>query len=289
MLFSPCPTDDGSFTFYSAEFGQTYHSKYGAKEEAIHKFAVPTLLAKKAERGQLKILDICYGLGYNTAAALATIWAANPQCEVEIIALENDRSVVNSAIEHQLLAEWQSPIPELLNLLGHNDAIDIDRLQAKIIYGDARQTIQQAIDLNYRADAIFLDPFSPSSCPQLWTVEFIQKVADCCDRSGRIATYSCSAAARSAMLLAGLGIADTQPVGRKAPGTVATFDRHELPPLSIQELEHLATRAGIPYRDPHLTDSMTQIVNRRELEGEASNRASTSQWKKKWSRIEDRG
>jgi tRNA U34 5-methylaminomethyl-2-thiouridine-forming methyltransferase MnmC len=283
MVFSPYPTDDGSFTFFSEEFGQTFHSKYGAREESIYKFAVPTLLAEKASRGHLKILDICYGLGYNTAAALETIWRANQDCHVELIALESDPRVVDGAIEHQLLNDWSSPIPEILTELARSPfEIKTDRLQARIIYGDARQTIRSIITGSFRADAVFLDPFSPLSCPQLWTVEFIELVAACCATDGRIATYSCAAAVRSAMIMAGLTIADTQPVGRKAPGTIATFDRDNLPPLSPRELEHLATRAGIPYRDPNLTDSMAQIILRREFEGDNSGRESTSQWKKRW-------
>ena len=61
--FDPWITDDGSYTFFSEEFGQTFHSRYGAKEESIFKYAMPTLLAQKSSRGHLRLLDICYGLG----------------------------------------------------------------------------------------------------------------------------------------------------------------------------------------------------------------------------------
>jgi tRNA U34 5-methylaminomethyl-2-thiouridine-forming methyltransferase MnmC len=280
--FDPYITDDGSYTFFSSEFGQTFHSKYGAKEESIYKFAIPTLLAQKASRGYLKILDVCYGLGYNTAAALATIWQSNPDCHVEIIALELDRTVPMATIEHRLLADWEAPIPQLLAKLAQAENVEIDRLKAKLIFGDARQTIAFAIATRFQADAIFLDPFSPLSCPQLWTVEFIDRVAKCCAPDGRIATYSCAAAVRAALCAAGLHIADTSPVGRKAPGTIASFDPEGLPPLSQQELEHLHTRAAIPYRDPTLTDSMAKILLRRESEQDDCGLETTSQWKKRW-------
>jgi tRNA U34 5-methylaminomethyl-2-thiouridine-forming methyltransferase MnmC len=280
--FDPYITDDGSYTFFSTEFGQTFHSKYGAKEESIYKFSIPTLLTQKSNRGHLKILDICYGLGYNTAAALATIWQANPDCHVEIIALELDRTVPIAAIEHQLLADWMAPIPQLLASLAREESVEIDRLKARLVFGDARQTIASVIETGFLADAIFLDPFSPLSCPQLWTVEFIDRVAKCCAPDGRIATYSCAAAVRTALREAGLHIADTIPVGRKAPGTIASFESEGLPPLSQQELEHLQTRAAIPYRDPTLTDSMAKIVLRRELEQDDCGLETTSQWKKRW-------
>ncbi len=280
--FDPYPTDDGSYTFFSPEFGQTFHSKYGAKEESIHKFAVPTLLAQKAIGGELRILDVCYGLGYNTAAALATIWQANPDCQIEIIALELDETVPLAAIEHQLLADWAAPIPQLLGKLAETKSIQTDRLTARLILGDARQTIAKVREMNFQADAIFLDPFSPLACPQLWTVEFIDRVASCCAPDGRIATYSCAAAVRTAMISAGLQIADSIPVGRKAPGTIASFSPEGLPVLTQQELEHLQTRAAIPYRDPTLADSMAKIVIRRELEQDACGWETTSQWKKRW-------
>ncbi len=280
--FDPRITDDGSYTFFSEEFGQTFHSKYGAKEEALFKYAIPTLLAEKASRGHLRILDICYGLGYNSAAALSTIWRSNPDCTVEIIALELDRSVVISAIEHQLLSEWEDPIPQLLAQLALSESINTPKLKAELIFGDARQTIQQVIDREFIADAIFLDPFSPLSCPQLWTVEFIAQVAKCCAFDGMISTYSCAAAARTAMIQAGLSIANLTPVGRKAPGTIASFNAAQVPPLSQQELEHLQTRAAIPYRDPTLSDSMAKIVIRRELEQDDCGLETTSQWKKRW-------
>jgi tRNA U34 5-methylaminomethyl-2-thiouridine-forming methyltransferase MnmC len=280
--FDPQITNDGSYTFFSAEFGQTFHSRYGAKEESIFKYAVPTLLADRASRGHLRLLDICYGLGYNSAAALATIWRSHPNCTIEIIALELDRSVPISAIEHNLLSDWEDPIPQLLTQLGREGSISIDRLTAQLILGDARQTIQQVTCRGFRADAIFLDPFSPSACPQLWTVEFIDRVAKCCAADGIIATYSCAAAVRTAMIQAGLSIADSIPVGRKAPGTIASFNPAQLLPLSQQELEHLQTRAAIPYRDPTLSDSMAEIVARRELEQDDCGLETTSQWKKRW-------
>ena len=117
----------------------------------------------------------------------------------------------------------------------------------------------------FKADAIFLDPFSPPQCPHLWTIEFIQLVSQCLQIDGLLATYSCAAAVRTALLNAKLNIASTSPVGRKAPGTVARFNTlchvneegnslnsplHQFRALSQSEKEHLLTRAAVPYRDP---------------------------------------
>ena len=280
--FAPYLTDDGSYTFFSEEFGQTFHSKYGAKQESIFKYAIPTLLAQKAVRGHLRILDICYGLGYNSAAALAAIWRSQPECTVEIVALELDRTVPIAAIEHNLLSDWVEPISQLLTRLVREELIESERLKAQLIFGDARQTIESVIECGFTADAIFLDPFSPTACPQLWTVEFIDRVARCCGVDGIIATYSCASAVRNAMVAAGLAVGSSIPIGRKSPGTVASFNAAQLTPLSPQELEHLQTRAAVPYRDLTLADSMAKIIIRRELEQDDCGWEITSQWKKRW-------
>ncbi|ABA21400.1 Protein of unknown function DUF752 [Trichormus variabilis ATCC 29413] len=286
--FIPQPTGDGSFTFFSQEFNEAFHSHFGAKQESFFKFVSPTQLAIAAHQPVLRLLDICYGLGYNTAAALETIWEVNPNCAVELIALEMNLSVPQAAIEHQLFDNWNYPYTDILTRLAFEQQVQTDRLKAKLIIGDARNAIREVNHLNFQADAIFLDPFSPPQCPQLWSVEFIQQVALCLHESGLLATYSCAAAVRTALLMAGLHIGSTPPVGRRSPGTVAAHPQsfecniHSiLPPLSQAEEEHLLTRAAIPYRDPKLNDPADVIVARRRQEQQASSLEPTSRWRKR--------
>lgn len=294
--FKPQPTADGSFTFFSPEFGETFHSHFGAREEAERKFVEPTQLFRKAQQPKLKILDICYGLGYNTAAALATIRQRNPDCVVELVGLELDPHVPQCAIAENLLNSWPQAIVEILTELATDRQLNQPNISAQLLIGDARQTIQQILTEGFAADAIFLDPFSPPSCPQLWTVEFFRLVAQCLKSTGYLATYSCSAAVRTALIEVGLTIGSTPPVGRRSPGTIAwwpnTSDANFLLfdstgksvdiRLSQQEQEHLQTRAAVPYRDPTLSDSAEVILKRRLLEQQNSALKTTSQWKKRW-------
>ena len=286
--FTPQITKDGSYTFFSPEFDEFFHSYYGAKQEAEQKFVEPSLLKDKAcqqdqkDGSNLCILDICYGLGYNSAAALAEIWSVNPQCKVELVALEITSEVPLQAVEQNLLNQWQDPIPQLLAQLATTHKIQTNHLQAQLLIGDARTTIQQIYQQRWQADAVFLDPFSPPKCPQLWTIEFLELVTKCLKPTGRIVTYSSSVAVRTALSLLGLKIGSTPGVGRKSPGTVASFSGDNLPSLSLQEQEHFKTRAAIPYRDTHLGDSASSIREKRRLEQQNSNLESTSQWKKRW-------
>ncbi|MGF1479036.1 MAG: tRNA (5-methylaminomethyl-2-thiouridine)(34)-methyltransferase MnmD [Cyanophyceae cyanobacterium] len=283
--FHPVPTADGSFTFFSAEFDEAFHSYSGARLESQQKFVGPCHVARKAQSSSLTILDVCYGLGYNSAVALATIWAINPSCRVELTGLEADPTVPLHATEHQLLAAAldearYSPIVNLLETLSQFHQVQTKRVQAQLLIGDARKTIQQyAVG---KADVVFLDPFSPPKCPQLWTVEFLGLVAQRLAPEGRLATYSCAAAVRTALKSAGLTFGPTQGTGRQSPGTVASFSRESISELSPQEREHLNTRAAVPYRDPRLQDAAEIIVQRRQQEQQQSRLEPTSHWKKRW-------
>ena len=310
--FTPKLTADGSFTFVSQEFGESFHSHYGAKQESFFKFVEPTQLTTAAQKPVLRLLDICYGLGYNTAAALQTIWAVNPSCCVEVIGLELNPAVPQAAIAHHLFDNWNCNYIEILSQLANDHQVQTPYLKAKLLIGDARTTITLLRQSDFWADAIFLDPFSPPQCPQLWTVEFIKQLSLCLHQDGLLATYSCAAAVRTALLSAGLAIGSTPPMGRRSPGTVAAHSgsaeskdhsvqakrpatansthhwlNHNYPltaltPLSQAEKEHLLTRAAIPYRDPGLSDSTEVIVMRRQQEQQASSLEPTSRWRKRW-------
>ena len=278
----PRLTADGSFTFFSDEFREFFHSNYGARQEAELKFVEPTRLVHKAAQPSLKLLDLCYGLGYNTAAALETIWRVNPECQVQLIALEFDPFVPRAAIAHGLLHSWSKRVQRRLTRLATHGSVSTEDLEAQLLLGDARQTIQQVYERGFRAAAIFLDPFSPPHCPQLWTVEFLGRLSFCLQAQGRLATYSCAAAVRTALLEAGLQIGATPPVGRRSPGTVASNSPLDLSPLSQQEREHLQTRAAVPYRDPGLQDSPEVILHHRRIEQQNSILEPTAAWKRRW-------
>lgn len=242
---------------------------------------LPTQLPQRARQPQLTILDICYGLGYNSAAALEQIWKVNSDCQVNLVALESDPVVPGAAIAKGWLQTWSPRVQNCLRKLAAEHCLAIPNLTTKLLIGDARQTIQTLVEENFMADAIFLDPFSPPHCPQLWTVDFFQQIRRCLCPDGRLATYSCSAAVRAGLIAAGFHIGSSPPVGRRSPGTVATLSA-ELPALSLQEQEHLNTRAAVPYQDPTLQDTASAICDRRQQAQQNSQLEPTRHWKQRW-------
>ncbi|BFM40547.1 MnmC family methyltransferase [Synechocystis sp. LKSZ1] len=280
-MLTPQATADGSFTFFSETFQEAFHSASGAQQEAEQKFVQACQLPALAQqRDSITLLDVCYGLGYNTAAALTAIWSVNPQCHIHLVALEQDSEVPRQALQYHLLQAWPQSIVQALTPLVETGRYQAPTLTAQVLWGDARQTLRPLAPL--AADAIFLDPFSPPKCPQLWTVEFIQLLAQHLGPTGVLATYSCAASVRTALRLAGLCFGPTPQVGRRSPGTLAQWTDQGLRPLSPAEREHLQTRAAIPYRDPSLRDDASTIHQHRRQEQSRSDLEPTSRWKKRW-------
>jgi len=98
-------TADGSYTFWSETFGEAFHSNFGAKQEAEAKFMAPTHLLHQAKYKQqfhhpVRVLDVCYGLGYNSAAAIELCAAVGT--DLEIIGLEWNPEVPRQVIRENL-------------------------------------------------------------------------------------------------------------------------------------------------------------------------------------------
>ena len=280
--FIPEETGDGSATFYSEEFGEHFHCRSGAYTDAQRNYVDAANIPELAQAERLSILDVCYGLGYNTAAALDTIGQVNPNCQVTIRALEINAVVVRDAIANNLIHHWTPATQTILKTLATEHQYKSPTLDIQLMIGDARQTLQPLAANGWQADAILFDPFSPTRCPQLWTVEFFSLTAQCLTQKGILATYSCAAAVRSAMELAGLSIGSFPGVGRTWPCTIATKDQRPLPGLSQQEQEHLVTRAAVPYRDPTLRATATSIIAQRQQEQQQSTLESTGAWRRRW-------
>ena len=87
-------TGDGSITFHNEQYDEAYHSVTGAVEEAFKKFVEPTHITNLAELGMVSILDVCFGLGYNSAAAIDKIMEVNPECKIIIVGLEKDEKIL---------------------------------------------------------------------------------------------------------------------------------------------------------------------------------------------------
>ena len=72
--FHPYFTNDGSVGLYSPDFDDIYHSSTGALTEAYEKFIMPVNMDELLKKDEIKVLDICYGIGYNSKSFLNFIF-----------------------------------------------------------------------------------------------------------------------------------------------------------------------------------------------------------------------
>jgi len=203
-------TEDNSITLFSEKYQEHYHSTKGAVEESFEKFVKPCKIAELAKKGKIKILDVCFGVGYNSAAAIDVALEANPECIIEIVGLENDPKILDE-------------IKNLNPAFKHYDIIkgkSNERIKLKILLGDARERIKE---LNEKFDAIFFDPFSPKVCPELWTKEFFKEIKRLMNPGAILTTYSCARIVRDNMKAVGLTVEDGPVLGRRGPATIATL------------------------------------------------------------------
>lgn len=207
-------TQDGSLTFWNDTVGEHYHSMTGAKEEAIRKFIEPCRLNQKQD--DLVLLDVCFGWGYNTAAALDALHGRH----VAIIGLEIDEQVLQS------IPHYKAPFhsyPFIQQAMVNHYQKRIDGWNLSILVGDARMTIKQVP--SGMIDCIFLDPFSPRKMPDLWTTEFLQELYRVLKSDGILTTYSCARSVRDNLRTAGFLVRDGPCVRRRGPSTIAEKDR----------------------------------------------------------------
>ncbi len=131
---------------------------------------------------------------------------------------------------------------------------------------------------------IFLDAFTPTKCPCLWTLDFFKLLYERLDDNGRILTYSNSAQIRNAFLNAGFHVGKIFNERTKTfTGTIAvknkSFIKHE---LSEYDLRLMKTRAGIFYRDKNLTALNEAIIEEHKMEVEKSPLISSSKFIKQY-------
>ena len=286
-------TKDGSLSLYSLSHKEGFHDTEGALKESINKYLLPSQLDQFFEQQKIAILDVCMGLGYNTGCILEELFKRNQ--EIEWHGLEIDQRPLNIALDEKEFQNLWSP-----NVLGFFDCLKKSETWIKgfnegtIHWGDARQKISEIKD-SLRFDLILLDPFSPQKCPELWSEEFISLLSAKLSLNGRLITYSSAASIRASFMKAGLKIYSITPAmnnqNKWSSGTVAmkkileqTFISRncQLKDLSTRELEHLATRSSIPYRDPTGRANSKEIILNRKTEQSKSQLINTSLWRKKW-------
>ncbi len=245
--YSLFPTADGSFSYHNASYDEAYHSEHGAYAEALHKHVIASRILE-LRQPEIRILDVCFGLGYNSGVAIEKILEQNPETQTKIIGLENDPEILKLITELEIpesLNSYQAAHKMLCDVIAspqsgrsnpqtlrdgllpaspsaryrNDEGKTRNDVEIQILIGDAREQIKN-LESNY-FDAVFFDPFSPRKCPELWDLSFITEVVRCTKPGAYISTYSSSRIAKDGFSSAGCSLEEGPKLGRRNGGVLA--------------------------------------------------------------------
>lgn len=180
-------TQDGSHSIFSEQFGESYHSKYGAIRESQHVFLEAGLYPLAIVKKELKVLEIGFGTGLN---AFLTLIAADKRgvnvyyeaieafpISVEEAKLLNYTSLLGLPFKQPLFEkihemEWEKPLP----------------LSANFTLKKHKALFQQ-INYQNQFDLIYFDAFAPKAQPELWERHVLEKMYTALKQEGVLVTY----------------------------------------------------------------------------------------------------
>lgn len=194
-------SQDGSYTAYSKEYNEHYHStKDGALKESLEKHVIPAF--ELIEKDTVNILDICYGLGFNTLATILYYRENRPKTKLNIYSPELDAQLVRS-LKYFSYPEEFSVLKEIIAALSQTGIYEDGQLHIELFLGDAREYV---VRFENEFDIIYQDAFSPSTNPILWTKEYFRDVAKAMKKEGVLTTYSIAFKTRLALYENGFNV-----------------------------------------------------------------------------------
>ncbi len=184
--------EDGTNTLFSKEFNEPYHStKDGALYESLEKHVKPAFQIKK-EVESVTILDICFGLGYNTFATLYYLQQNRFKTKVHILSPEFDEELITSLSTFSYPPQFDT-LKHIIKEISENFYYEDEEFKIEILRGDARRSIPQ---IKEKIDIIYQDAFSPKQNPLLWTKEFFSDMVKHAKEDTVLTTYSTAASTR---------------------------------------------------------------------------------------------
>lgn len=195
-------TLDGSVTIHLPEMKESYHSKFGAIQEAYHVFIHNGLALTKGQ--PVSILEIGFGTGLNAFITYVESVKSGQQIHytgVEAYPVAPDEAAQLNYVT-QLNAESETNVFQTMHNsewgkeLAVNDRFTL--LKRKQLFQDIEDVA--AFDL------IYFDAFGYHAQPELWSVEIFTKMYAALKSNGILVTYACRTVIRKAMIEAGFSV-----------------------------------------------------------------------------------
>lgn len=184
----------------STRFDDPYFSLSGGLAEARHVFLAGNDLPARLTPG-VHVAELGFGTGLNLLA-LAQM-AQMARVPVRFTSFEGFPLTTDA------LTLAHGAFPELADLARELQAgwparrVKLGMVEAEIIIGDVRQTLR---DWTGRADAWFLDGFSPAKNPEMWGADLMAEVGRHTAPGGTFATYTAAGHVRRSLQAAGFTV-----------------------------------------------------------------------------------
>lgn len=194
----------------SMRFDDPYFSLDNGLAETRHVFLGGNDLPARFRDG-FHIAELGFGTGLNFLTAWAAWRDAGVAGRLHFTSFEAFPMDV-AAMEKALAA-----FPKVEDLAARfvaagGGSAEFDDATLTVIVGDARQTLPQWKD---KADAWFLDGFSPAKNPELWGADLMAEVARHTVPAGTVATYTAAGFVRRGLADAGFTVTRVPGFGRK--------------------------------------------------------------------------
>lgn len=202
-------TNDGSFTFYSMEYNESYKTKsVGAYTESLHKFVKGTEIVKRAENKDIRLLDICFGIGLNLAVTFDEALKHGITNKIHAVSVEKDYSLINIVKNMDILmpVKGYGVLKKVLSDSVYNN------FSMELYIQDAVEFIYS---LEQKFDVIYFDPFSRKHNPEMWSENMFKKLYSLLNNGGVMTTYASSRSIKDLIENAGFKVSSLNSMGRR--------------------------------------------------------------------------
>ena len=197
----------------STRFDDPYFSLNDGLSETRHVFLAGNRLSERLRDG-FHVAELGFGTGLNLLA-LQILWA-----QMGAPGVIRFTSFEAFPMRAEDIAHALDHFPEARDVAGPfldqwaagQTVLTLPGIEAEIILGDARETLP---GWTGRADAWFLDGFSPARNPELWSDDLMAEVGAHTAAHGSFATYSAAGGVRRALSAAGFAVERLPGHGRK--------------------------------------------------------------------------
>ncbi|MEC4113601.1 tRNA (5-methylaminomethyl-2-thiouridine)(34)-methyltransferase MnmD [Myroides pelagicus] len=179
-------TEDGSSSIQIEEWGETYHSVYGAVQEAKHVY-IQNGLDLVNHLNSIVVLEMGFGTGLN--AYLTYLAAMDKQLAITYHAIE-----AYPVSEEELKALNYSEIngeDAAFLRLHHSPWNELVKLNECFSLYKMLNTFEEQVVEKESYDLIYFDVFGYPFQPDLWSEEIFKKMYDALKVGGILTTYAC--------------------------------------------------------------------------------------------------